>query len=70
MIKVALTIAVAVAIFYFKEAVCMHLLGYSNIHELNLCGVEYSKEPDTFATKMKKGAPKKTNRYDQINNAY
>ena len=49
---------------FTKEAVCMHLLGYSNVHELNICGEEYSKEPDTFATKILKwGTPKKTNRF-------
>jgi len=52
---------------FTKEAVCMHLLGYSNVHELNICGEEYSKEPDTFATKMKRGAPKKANRFGEIN---
>jgi len=52
---------------FTKEAVCMHLLGYSNIHELNLCGEDYLIEPDTFATKIKRGAPKKTNRYGVVN---
>jgi hypothetical protein len=44
----------------------MHLLGYNNVYELNLCRVEYSNEPDTFEIKMKKGAPINTNRYGQI----
>ena len=45
----------------------MHLLGYCKVYALDLCGPSYSTEPITFATKMKKGAPRKTNRYGVVN---
>ena len=32
---------------FIKEAVCMHLLGYSTIHDLDLCGEAYSTKPKT-----------------------
>ena len=27
---------------FMKEAICMYLLGYSNVHSLDLCGLEYN----------------------------
>jgi hypothetical protein len=32
---------------FIKESVCMHLLGYSTIHDLDLCGEAYSTKPKT-----------------------
>ena len=52
---------------FIKEAVCMHLLGYSYIYHLDLCGEEYAIEPKTFSTQMKRGRGRKTNRYGTIN---
>ena len=43
--------------YFLKHAICMHLVGYSNINGLNLFGDKYSK-PDTrinFVHKTKKG---------------
>ena len=43
---------------FIKEAVCMHLLGYSTIHDLDLCGETYSTKPKTFAQKKRRGRAK------------
>ena len=50
---------------FMKEAVCMHILGYSNIHELNLCGDAFSTKPSTFAHKMRRGRARGTNCYGE-----
>jgi hypothetical protein len=51
---------------FMKAAVCMHLVGFSNIFSKNLFGSAYSNDPKTFNFAKKRGAPKKTNRYGDI----
>ena len=54
---------------FMKEAICMHLLGYSNVHSLELCGPEYNVVPKSFSIQMKRGKPVKSNRYGIVNQA-
>ena len=43
--------------YFIKHAVCMHLVGYSNLYNLNLFDIRYSKpiKPTNFVHKTKKG---------------
>ena len=43
--------------YFIKHAICMHLVGYSNLFNLNLFGIRYSKptKPTNFVQKTKKG---------------
>ena len=46
--------------YFLKHAICMHLVGYSNLYNLNMFGVKYSKpiNATNFVIKTKRGRPK------------
>ena len=50
-----------------KEAVCQHLVGFSNLFDRNLFCEKYSNKPKTFAYASKRGNCRKTNRYGYVN---
>jgi hypothetical protein len=52
---------------FMKHGICKHLVGFSNLFDLNLIGPEWSNKPKTFAFNKKRGRERKTNRYGEVN---
>ena len=44
---------------FVKDAVCFHMIAYSNLYDLDIFESCYSTKPKNFAIQPKRGRPKK-----------
>jgi len=51
---------------FMKNAVCMHLVGFSNLFQKNLFGEKWLNEPTEFNHAKKRGQARKVNRYGPV----